>query len=559
MEALWRGSPALAHEPTGLGIHAAGGAGADEQDGGRCVLDEMESGGDGEELWGSLTPSTPTAAAFALSSPPPEDAMTKLRRAHSAYAVSSSPSPRLGASMSSTSSGRSETSFFALSRWYSPSPSLHSARAKASPKGNATAAAGGEDAAKLVRAALRRRRSSNGVPGADGHTHSASSSLSAEDAERLTLSPSSSTDTWEDTETSSLSSSQSSKSSVASCASATSQRKLRAAPSAATLKPRPAPPGPSDRLLRRAASIAMLSKEDAEVAPHSPSSPSFALPSPSLSLSSFTSTHFVSFTSTSPQPPSDSCMPSPTLPSSASSTSPEPSLSLSTRLRRAASNLTLRRGSFTASRPSADTPPMPALPAEIKLRELLLAHDSRAEPSPIPDPSAIPSLPSVDSLASIASTSSLSSQSGMGNAAEDDPFSAFSPFAAGAAPPAEVAWMSQPSPTSAAGAAGPSEDDIFADAESVSSGSSCASSPLPLSPSSHYPPFDPFALASSLGPSSSTSRSLSPSKRREPRARVLTKQRSFVDPRTRKLKTAPGVVVTPCTPDRGGFLSSRRE
>lgn len=85
------------------------------------------------------------------------------------------------------------------------------------------------------------------------------------------------------------------------------------------------------------------------------------------------------------------------------------------------------------------------------------------------------------------------------------------------------------------------------------------------SPSSAFPPFDPFALAD-LGPApplplpfafaTAHATAVAAPHRARPRpppARIITKQRSFVDPRTRQLRTAPSVCVTPSTPEKKRF------
>ncbi|GAA5995553.1 hypothetical protein JCM5350_004035 [Sporobolomyces pararoseus] len=65
------------------------------------------------------------------------------------------------------------------------------------------------------------------------------------------------------------------------------------------------------------------------------------------------------------------------------------------------------------------------------------------------------------------------------------------------------------------------------------------------SPSSAFPPFDPFTTFDS--PTKSTSFPPTPL---SPQPRVLAKQRSFIDPKTRSLRTAPSLLCTPPTPDK---------
>ncbi|GAA5912049.1 uncharacterized protein JCM6883_007091 [Sporobolomyces salmoneus] len=78
------------------------------------------------------------------------------------------------------------------------------------------------------------------------------------------------------------------------------------------------------------------------------------------------------------------------------------------------------------------------------------------------------------------------------------------------------------------------------------------------SPSSAFPPFDPFttfdycendpndpSLSPTFPPQPSSSSSAS-----SPRPRLLARQRSFIDPQTRSLRTAPSLLCTPPTPDK---------
>ncbi|GAA5990850.1 hypothetical protein JCM11641_000848 [Rhodosporidiobolus odoratus] len=541
-------------------------------------------------------------------SPSLEDAMSSLRRARSVFTLS----PPL-ASTSTTSFSQSfphsdepvsGDSIFSWSRWY---PTL---------KAPTPQPQDGEDVARLVRAALRRRREGEGAGSA-----SLNASLSAEEADRLTLSPTSSAGTWEQevSESEGFSSSSGTSSLASSLSSTTSstsakRRELRATQSAATLK------AVRHATSKTTLSASVISREGAQVALYSPSSPNFALPSPAFSLSSTTaSSSFSPIMAAFPSPPSVFFA------SHSASVTPDPaapevqplSVSFSSRLRRAASNLTLRRrsssvsSSFAPSSSSAGPlPPVPILPVEAKLRELLLAHDSRSDPPPLPDLSA--SFPTHTSLDSLVSTSSSSSSASSGNSAfeverqlfgrdrasegtaddvppspaesEEDPFAPYPPCftlppGSSAYPtstsgthshqsPPSQAWMSPSSPvistiplpsttpTSEVQEGGIEDDDIFADADSISVSSTPTS---PLSPfSSQFPPFDP--IISTLPPSSQRPQPplvapVPPKPTQRPR--VLTKQRSFVDPRTRKLRTAPGVVLTPSTPPvkRGTYLT----
>ncbi|GAA5825233.1 hypothetical protein JCM5353_005918 [Sporobolomyces roseus] len=80
------------------------------------------------------------------------------------------------------------------------------------------------------------------------------------------------------------------------------------------------------------------------------------------------------------------------------------------------------------------------------------------------------------------------------------------------------------------------------------------------SPSSAFPPFDPFAsFDEPLNTFPPTSPSLSTS---TTQPRLLARQRSFIDPHTRSLRTAPSLLCTPPTPDKsdpGDFGNRERE
>ncbi|GAA5826794.1 hypothetical protein JCM11251_002896 [Rhodosporidiobolus azoricus] len=631
-EALWRTDVTAGVGGLGIASHGTG-----EEESAQLVLLPALLAGE-EKVVGETS-------TFAF--PPPTAAMNSLRRARSAFALSPGSSPDLSASSSSKSpSPATNDSFFSWTRWYGSSASTTPLPAlETSPSGTFPPPST-DDVSRLVRAALRRSRTQGGETASASSSASSSDesnvllppaiNLETEEGDRLTLSPASSSgDTewpWDalpaghdtpyldgETVSPSLSPSKHSQS-----------PRLRTAQSAATLRARPTPA--TAKLLKRVSSQIGLSTEAAEVAPHSPSSPSFGtLPSPTVpfALSASTSSSFFAFPPSSP----------PTLPAEASAS---PSLSFSSRLRRAASSATLRsinpfRISACSSSPrspelslsspslapaidsSFPSPSSTSAPAaSILLRDLLLRHDSLADPPPLPpiDTSSPPSgspyhsdeedgeederedaevaaaLLSHSSLAASAplpaapfytrpshSHTSRIGTSSIGEASTDtdsvsfslstdselsdadDPFSSFS---ATAAHHASLAWMSAaPSSvsstralagitlegtgrgagagTSSGGGEEPAEggnDDPFADADSLP----------PDSPSLFYPPFDPFALRTALptGPMRPT-----PSLTSKPRPpRVLTKQRSFVDPRTRKLRTAPGVVVTPSTPER---------
>lgn len=104
------------------------------------------------------------------------------------------------------------------------------------------------------------------------------------------------------------------------------------------------------------------------------------------------------------------------------------------------------------------------------------------------------------------------------------------PFAANAR--SEIAWMAPTtSERSSADVAPLSFDD----------------EPSSDSPPGAFPPFDPYGFPYARPP-------LPPlppiSPPRSSRTKVITKKRSFVDPRTRRIRTAPTVTVTPSTPER---------
>ncbi|BGP51259.1 hypothetical protein JCM10450v2_007188 [Rhodotorula kratochvilovae] len=308
--------------------------------------------------------------------------------------------------------------------------------------------------------------------------------------------------------------------------------RLRAAQSASTLK--------APRMIRRVSSSASISPVPVELPPHSP----HTVTSPTLSSSSmYDDDPFAAM------PPAPAFPPSPTL-------APAPPASFRSRLasslRKSASSATLRnplRLSLLSSSPTPDSSTLPSMPegpsAAAILRDLLLKHDSASDPSseplsPLFDPRLAPfsSEDAEDALElfneprQYASSSSdddggaYPSSSSSEGEGDDDPFRAFAP--------AHLAWMA-PSRTSPFAA---EEDDLD-------------------SPSSAFPPFDPFALAA-LGPPPPLPFAPPPPPPRS-RAKVIAKQRSFVDPRTRQLRTAPSVCVTPSTPEKNRFVGREGE
>lgn len=273
--------------------------------------------------------------------------------------------------------------------------------------------------------------------------------------------------------------------------------------------------------------------------------------------------------------------PSPTLSSSTSSFRSR----LASSLRKSASSATLRNplglSLFSPAPPlPSDPPPLPPPPppsasAAAVLRDLLLKHDAAADPSaeplsPLFDPhlarrrrgrsesdegDAFPY--SADEEGEEESQPTLLFQSEQApyeptveqeyrlydsdaEREDDDPFRPGLPPSTHGSRAVPLAWMAPPSPDRAAFALEQDE------------------SPLD-SPSAAFPPFDPFAAILPPPPPqpvfASQQQQQQPSGGARPRgARVITKQRSFVDPRTRKLRTAPTVCVTPSTPEKGRFV-----
>ncbi|BGP65466.1 hypothetical protein NBRC10512_006485 [Rhodotorula toruloides] len=454
-----------------------------------------------DEVKSHDSPWSPTLASFLplMSSSP---AGTTLRKARSVFNLS----PRLG---SSDTGSTADEGFFSWSRWYG--------QAKEPMPPTPTA----EEVSRMVKDALRRRREAE-------ETESSRSSTSSARSDAWLDSPASSSATFETTAT------EVSEGDVRSKVTGYSQEELdalpslpyspsttspsphlRAAASAATLK--------APRVLRRVASSTSLMQVPVELPPQSPhasASPGF----PSPTIDAFWAP---TFPPTSPEP----------------ELSPPPSFRsrLASSLRKPASSATLRNP-FSAFAPTSDSN---VQSAAAMLRDLLIKHDSVADPSaeplsPLFDPSLKSGRAVEDSddddeeteamevqellLEQRAPSSSFSSDE-----SDDDPFSASAP--------SSVAWMAS-SPTSPTFT--PSRinrrpydttDDVFD------------------SPSSAFPPFDPFALDFHAPPPPSIP-AASPAQRR---AKVITKQRSFVDPRTRQLRTVPQVTLTPSTPEKPRF------
>ncbi|GAA5904840.1 hypothetical protein JCM5296_005087 [Sporobolomyces johnsonii] len=96
------------------------------------------------------------------------------------------------------------------------------------------------------------------------------------------------------------------------------------------------------------------------------------------------------------------------------------------------------------------------------------------------------------------------------------------------------------------------EDDASADELSTCS-SAFDDADEPDSPSSAFPPFDPFTNLLDDAPLA-----LMPAPP-SPRPRLLARQRSFIDPKTHVLRTAPKVTCTPPTPDKASSRLDRTD
>ncbi|GAA5836701.1 hypothetical protein JCM9279_007631 [Rhodotorula babjevae] len=499
---------------------------------------------------------TALAVPAAATKRAPSPASSSLRKARSAFDLS----PRLGTT---------DDGFFSWKRWYA-------APAPPPPQVAVPALPAPDDVSRLVRDALRRRRE------ADDDASLASSAASSNTSGASTDSPASSSGTWD------TSASESSKAAPTAgplrssgydqedldglptlAYGTSSSPRLRAAQSVATLK--------APRMIRRVSSSASISPVPVELPPRSPHA---AVTSPTFSPL-FDDDPFAALAEAPafPLPPSPSLEPAQTSLRSR----------LASSLRRSASAITLRNPLRSSASPSSPIPPVPTLPpassggpsAAAILRDLLLKHDSVVDPSTEPlsslfDPTLATlagddcafadadededesearryySSSSDDERDGVSTTSSdeSASTSSQHTDGDDDPFRATAP--------AHLAWMA---PAAAARGGRSVHDDDSASLDS---------------PSSAFPPFDPFALAD-LGPApplplpfafaSAHAAAATAQRARPPRSRpapppprIITKQRSFVDPRTRQLRTAPSVCVTPSTPEKKtAFASARGE
>ncbi|GAA6049218.1 hypothetical protein JCM3770_003316 [Rhodotorula araucariae] len=512
-ERLWHSETTSARVRTALG--AAGGARGASAESVRSDLASRERECYLEDLAPGAAPVCQSSTTRTMRTPSP---LPSLRKARSVFDLS----PRLGSN--------TEEGFFSWSRWYGSS---------ASPAEQVPPLPPSDEISRLVRDALRRRRE------AEDDSSLGSSSASSCASRECIDSPASSSGTW------TTSASESSKGALPRTSGYEQEDldalptlayapdcpspRLRAAQSASTLK--------APRMLRRVSSSARISPVPVELPPHSPHS----VTSPTLSTTMYDDDPFAAL------PPAPAFPPPPSL----AQTPPASFRSrLASSLRKSASAATLRnplRLSLASPGPEA-----PALPSVAKgpsaatiLRDLLLKHDSAgdlsAEPlSPLFDPTLARFSEANDALGGFDPQQYLSSSSDDEGAAypssasdddeagEDDPFRAFAP--------ARLAWMAPSSRAPALDGRGHDDNDLD-------------------SPSAAFTPFDPFALAAAFGPPPPLpfAPPSPPPPLRRPRAKVITRQRSFVDPRTRQLRTAPSVCVTPSTPEKKRFAGDDGE
>ncbi|GAA6023893.1 hypothetical protein JCM11491_002685 [Sporobolomyces phaffii] len=293
---------------------------------------------------------------------------------------------------------------------------------------------------------------------------------------------------------------------------------LRSTQSNVTLK--------APQILRRVSSSASILSTSVEVPPQGPHSPGSVPPSPTASSDEFTlSPTLLSFSTTSSLDSDSTSRSSSTLTSatSAASSACSSSTSASARsdssfrsristLRKAASSAALK---FFVAKDEGPPPPLPAT-ASVLLRDVLLKHDQTHPDSPSPP------LPS-------------------------HPF--YYPSHAGRHP----RQQQRPSSASSTTWAHPATGDYH----HHSSGYDDADDD---SPSSAFPPFDPFTT---FEPRTSPSKNCFPpgaplgaspedaaAAAAPNQPRVLARQRSFIDPTTRALRTAPSLLCTPPTPDK---------
>jgi hypothetical protein len=442
------------------------------------------------------------------------------------------------------------SSYFSFKRWYGALGQPGSGT-----DGQGETGQSSDEVTQQFRRAIRRAREADG-------TASTASSCSSESYDTCVDSPASSTTTW--TTSPGESGAQKDAGGIESTpfpsgyGAEDSPPPLRAAQSVATLR--------APRILRKSASSASLTSTSVQVPPRSPYTP----PSPVFTTAASPVLDQYSWLSEPPAPSSTFTPPADLPPSTFGSR-------LASSLRKSASSFTLR---LSARR--LETPPMPSPPslnandisvmsandttktssslagtAADRLRDLLLQHDAVVDPSIDPiTPLFDPKLARSQGYRSDSDDSS-SEDEGEGRASSETeaqeafeveqllrgvspstppPRSAFDPnsseedddddpFAANAR--SEIAWMAPSTPDVA---------PLFFDDE-----------PLSDSPSGAFPPFDPYGFTYARPPMSPLP-PISPP--RPSRTKVITKKRSFVDPRTRRIRTAPTVTVTPSTPER---------
>lgn len=441
------------------------------------------------------------------------------------------PSPATTIESPAAAADAGDTSYFSWKRWYgtlSRNPTAGAPRSSASQ----------DDVSQQFRRAIQRAREAEA---------SAASSCSSETYDHGFDSPASSISTWD----TSASEADEPPTSVREAVNGPTQprsvkpnpsaRSLRATQSVATLK--------APRVLRKTASCASLSSTSVELPPISPYSPSSSTcPTATPSASNLREAESTPL---------------------ASSTGSSFGSRLASSLRRSASSFTLRRSATSREATSEPVPPIPrslapSQTAADRLRDLLMQHDAVVDPSlepvtPLFDPRlARRNRQQSDSDGSSSEDDHDSSPDEAeealeverilrsispeqrsvfeGDSSDDEDDDPFAPSAA-----SRLAWMAPTTPEQGSaphfGGPEPSSSPFTLETSAIDS------------PSRAFAPFDPFAfsLEHISGPELPP---VPPSPPRRPRAKVVTKKRSFIDPRTRKICTAPQVTVTPSTPER---------
>lgn len=450
-----------------------------------------------------------------------------------------------------------EASYFSLQRWYG---TLGQSGAGGG-SGKGVLGGSSDEISQQFRRAIRRGRE------ADGQTSTASS-CSSGSYDTCVDSPASSTTTW-DTSVRETSADQK----AAGCHPRSvdpldDSRSLRAAQSIATLK--------APRVLRKSASCASLTSTSVQVPPRSP----YTVSSPTFTTAASPVLDQFAWESEAPSLPPASTVPSP-VPTQSSTFGSR----LASSLRKSASSFTLR----LSARSNDPPPPMPtfdvtevsACPDKIppasspnsaatacdRLRDILLQHDAVADPStepitPLFDPRLARMRQRRRSDSDGSSSDEDDQEEGEGRRLLDEEREAIE---------VERLLRRVPSapPRSAFDPDSSDEDDPFAASVRPGSGAWMAPTPfdyatpdsvarafLPLesdaasseSPSRSFPPFDPYGFTFTDAPIPLPPPPPPPA--RPSRTKVITKKRSFVDPRTRRIRTAPTVTITPSTPEK---------